>query len=144
MFVVVCLSGILSYIMCKAMNRSLASVLFGGYANKNVRNEAERQVGVYKETWPDQATESIVNSKEVIIVPGYGMAVAKAQYALAELAKTLRENNVRVRFAVHPVAGRMPGQMNVLLAEAGTVPGSGYRAILVLYRCSLRLGSRNG
>jgi NAD(P) transhydrogenase subunit beta len=71
------------------------------------------------ETSADQVAELLVNSKSVIIVPGYGMAVAQAQYAIAELTKTLRENGVNVRFAIHPVAGRMPGQMNVLLAEVG-------------------------
>lgn len=110
--------GILSYIMCVAMNRSLANVLFGGYATvtSSKTNKEKRE---HRETTPDETTELIVNSKNIIIVPGYGMAVAKAQYAIAELARACRARHITVRFAIHPVAGRMPGQMNVLLAEAG-------------------------
>lgn len=102
------------------MNRSLANVLFGGYSTKAIakgtQNEAPRE---HREIQVDSAVEDILNAKDIIIVPGYGMAVAKAQYALAELTKVLKANNARVRFGIHPVAGRMPGQMNVLLAEAG-------------------------
>eukprot|EP01057_Protomagalhaensia_wolfi_P005008 Protomagalhaensia_wolfi_Nauph_80__5007@NODE_52_length_4176_cov_238_085328_g43_i0_p1_GENE_NODE_52_length_4176_cov_238_085328_g43_i0NODE_52_length_4176_cov_238_085328_g43_i0_p1_ORF_typecomplete_len524_score169_00PNTB/PF02233_16/5_1e189PNTB_4TM/PF12769_7/9_8e06PNTB_4TM/PF12769_7/1_9e03PNTB_4TM/PF12769_7/9e03PNTB_4TM/PF12769_7/1_8e03PNTB_4TM/PF12769_7/1_4e02TPP_enzyme_M/PF00205_22/0_23Ferric_reduct/PF01794_19/0_069_NODE_52_length_4176_cov_238_085328_g43_i0441573 len=110
--------GILSYIMCNAMNRSLTNVLFGGYAmaapKSGVKEHRE-----HRETTPDEVVELITQAKEVIVVPGYGMAVAKAQYAIAELAKVAKEHNINVRFGIHPVAGRMPGQMNVLLAEAG-------------------------
>eukprot|EP01057_Protomagalhaensia_wolfi_P005164 Protomagalhaensia_wolfi_Nauph_80__5163@NODE_551_length_2319_cov_51_290789_g70_i1_p1_GENE_NODE_551_length_2319_cov_51_290789_g70_i1NODE_551_length_2319_cov_51_290789_g70_i1_p1_ORF_typecomplete_len428_score130_26PNTB/PF02233_16/5_6e175TPP_enzyme_M/PF00205_22/0_11FtsX/PF02687_21/1_8e04FtsX/PF02687_21/3_9e03FtsX/PF02687_21/0_52_NODE_551_length_2319_cov_51_290789_g70_i11601284 len=110
--------GILSYIMCNAMNRSLANVLFGGYAmaapKSGVKEHRE-----HRETTPDEVVELLTQAKEVIVVPGYGMAVAKAQYAIAELAKVAKEHNINVRFGIHPVAGRMPGQMNVLLAEAG-------------------------
>ncbi|CAM6006377.1 unnamed protein product [Sphagnum balticum] len=110
--------AILSYIMCKAMNRSLQNVIFGTWTAGVVKaKEIEHREHV--ETTPDQVAELLVNSKSVVIVPGYGMAVAQAQYAIAELTKTLRENGVNVRFAIHPVAGRMPGQMNVLLAEVG-------------------------
>lgn len=112
--------GILSYIMCVAMNRSLANVLFGGYAvvapSKSDADVSHRE---HRETTVDETVELVVSSKSLIIVPGYGMAVAKAQYAVAELARVLREHHINVRFAIHPVAGRMPGQMNVLLAEAG-------------------------
>lgn len=110
--------GILSYIMCRAMNRSLANVLFGGYATvtSSSRGPERRE---HRETTVEEASDMIFNSKDVIIVPGYGMAVARAQYAIAEMAKFMREKGATVRFAIHPVAGRMPGQMNVLLAEAG-------------------------
>lgn len=114
--------GILSYIMCRAMNRSLANVLFGGYstvAPKVLAGQANEAPREHREIQVDSAVEDILNAKDVIIVPGYGMAVAKAQYALAELTKVLKANNAKVRFGIHPVAGRMPGQMNVLLAEAG-------------------------
>lgn len=110
--------GILSYIMCVAMNRSLTNVLFGGYAMV-AATKTKGEVKVHKETSADEVVDMIANAKSVIIVPGYGMAVAKAQYAIAELAKTARAKSVDVRFGIHPVAGRMPGQMNVLLAEAG-------------------------
>ena len=110
--------AILSYIMCRAMNRSLHNVIFGSWTSVDkVAKEIEHREHV--ETNAEQVTELLVNSKNVIIVPGYGMAVAQAQYAIAELTKKLRDNGVNVRFAIHPVAGRMPGQMNVLLAEVG-------------------------
>ena len=110
--------AILSYIMCKAMNRSLHNVIFGSWTSTTTKaKEIEHREHV--ETNSEQVTELLVNSKNVIIVPGYGMAVAQAQYAIAELTKLLTEKGIKVRFAIHPVAGRMPGQMNVLLAEVG-------------------------
>ncbi|VDN16849.1 unnamed protein product, partial [Dibothriocephalus latus] len=96
--------AILSYIMCRAMNRSLPNVIMGGYGTSS-----------YAGGKALTATEA----KDIIIVPGYGLCVAKAQYPLAELVKILGKQGKRVRFAIHPVAGRMPGQLNVLLAEAG-------------------------
>eukprot|EP01054_Gregarina_sp_Poly1_P011412 Gregarina_sp_Poly_1__11411@NODE_971_length_5523_cov_1002_928152_g687_i0_p1_GENE_NODE_971_length_5523_cov_1002_928152_g687_i0NODE_971_length_5523_cov_1002_928152_g687_i0_p1_ORF_typecomplete_len1046_score148_76PNTB/PF02233_16/6_4PNTB/PF02233_16/2_3e184AlaDh_PNT_C/PF01262_21/1_3e64AlaDh_PNT_N/PF05222_15/2_1e36AlaDh_PNT_N/PF05222_15/2_7e02PNTB_4TM/PF12769_7/3e33PNTB_4TM/PF12769_7/2_7e03PNTB_4TM/PF12769_7/1_5e03PNTB_4TM/PF12769_7/2_9e03PNTB_4TM/PF12769_7/3_4e03PNTB_4TM/PF12769_7/8e02AdoHcyase_NAD/PF0 len=110
--------GILSYIMCVAMNRSLANVLFGGYAMV-ARKAGTKEQKEHRETTAEEVVELIAQAKEVVVVPGYGMAVAKAQYAIAELAKVAREHHVNIRFGIHPVAGRMPGQMNVLLAEAG-------------------------
>lgn len=108
--------AILSYIMCKAMNRPLLSVIFGGYG---INTSQQTQLsGTAQECSVDEAVEMLTSSKSVIITPGYGMAVAKAQYAIAELTKILREHNISVRFGIHPVAGRMPGQLNVLLAEA--------------------------
>lgn len=110
--------AILSYIMCKAMNRSLENVIFGSWTTGAVKAKtAEHREHI--ETNPEQVAELLVNSKNVVIVPGYGMAVAQAQYAIAELTKQLIDNGIKVRFAIHPVAGRMPGQMNVLLAEVG-------------------------
>uniref|UniRef100_A0A1J3DBM3 proton-translocating NAD(P)(+) transhydrogenase n=5 Tax=Noccaea caerulescens TaxID=107243 RepID=A0A1J3DBM3_NOCCA len=110
--------AILSYIMCKAMNRSLQNVIFGSWTTGATKAKtAEHREHV--ETNAEQVAEILVNSKNVVIVPGYGMAVAQAQYAIAELTRHLVENGVKVRFAIHPVAGRMPGQMNVLLAEVG-------------------------
>ena len=110
--------AILSYIMCRAMNRSLENVIFGSWTSATTKaKEVEHREHV--ETNPEQVGELLVNSKNVVIVPGYGMAVAQAQYAIAELTKLLTEKGVKVRFAIHPVAGRMPGQMNVLLAEVG-------------------------
>lgn len=106
--------------MCKAMNRSLANVLFGGYSTTTPGTQAKlHALEKHQEMTIGAAVNDILNATDVIIVPGYGMAVAKAQYAIAELTRLLRANNCRVRFAIHPVAGRMPGQMNVLLAEAG-------------------------
>lgn len=110
--------AILSYIMCRAMNRSLLSVIFGGFDLVPASSSTAIQ-GQHTEINTDHTAELLVNSKSVIIVPGYGVAVAKAQYPLAEMTKVLIENGVRVRYAIHPVAGRMPGQLNVLLAEAG-------------------------
>jgi NAD(P) transhydrogenase len=108
--------SILSYIMCVAMNRSLTNVLFGGISAPTT---TEYKVeGSVTQTSVDDTSEALVNSEKVIIVVGYGMAVAKAQYAISEITSMLRSKNINVRFAIHPVAGRMPGQCNVLLAEA--------------------------
>ena len=116
--------AILSYIMCIAMNRSLANVIFGGFGTSATAKpdrgvKKEKEVADASVTDADAVAEQLVSSKNVIIVPGYGVAVAKAQYDIAELTSILRENGVNVRFGIHPVAGRMPGQLNVLLAEAG-------------------------
>jgi NAD(P) transhydrogenase len=112
--------AILSYIMCKAMNRSLASVIFGGYGTASTgKGEAMKITGTHTEWNVEQVAEHLCAVKSVIIVPGYGLAVAKAQYAIADMVKKLTLNGIKVKFAIHPVAGRMPGQLNVLLAEAG-------------------------
>ena len=108
--------AILSYIMCRAMNRSLKNVIFGSYAE--LGGEQAKVEGTHTETSVQEVSELLASSKDVIIVPGYGLAVAQAQYPLSQLVTYLRENNVNVRFGIHPVAGRMPGQLNVLLAEA--------------------------
>ncbi|KAI1321380.1 NAD(P) transhydrogenase mitochondrial precursor [Xylariaceae sp. FL0255] len=110
--------SILSYIMCVAMNRSLTNVLFGGISSSPAANEEFKVEGTVVQTTVDDTAEALVNAESVIIVVGYGMAVAKAQYAISEITKSLRDKNINVRFAIHPVAGRMPGQCNVLLAEA--------------------------
>ncbi|KAJ5323347.1 NADP transhydrogenase beta subunit [Penicillium atrosanguineum] len=108
--------SILSYIMCTAMNRSLPNVLFGGSA---APVQSERKIeGEVTQTSVDDTVEALSGAENVIIIVGYGMAVAKAQYPLAEIVSILRSRGVKVRFAIHPVAGRMPGQCNVLLAEA--------------------------
>lgn len=109
--------SILSYIMCVAMNRSLTNVLFGGIAAPAASEY--KPEGSITQTSVDDTAESLVNAENVIIVVGYGMAVAKAQYAISEVTEMLRKKGINVRFAIHPVAGRMPGQCNVLLAEAG-------------------------
>jgi H+-translocating NAD(P) transhydrogenase len=112
--------GILSYIMCKAMNRSLGNVIFGKYGSLNQgTGEAMKIEGTHTEASLDQVGEMLVQSKEVIIVPGYGLAAAQGQYPLAEMVKVARDHDVNIKFAIHPVAGRMPGQLNVLLAEVG-------------------------
>jgi len=110
--------AILSYIMCVAMNRSITNVLFGGWGD-TAKGPQQEIVGEAKEISLEGTAEALANAKEVVVVPGYGMAVAKAQYAIADIMNKLKENGTNVRFAIHPVAGRMPGQMNVLLAEAG-------------------------
>ncbi|KIK08286.1 hypothetical protein K443DRAFT_672776 [Laccaria amethystina LaAM-08-1] len=109
--------SILSYIMCIAMNRSLTNVLFGGIA-PTASTEAQKIEGTITRTTVDDTVEALANADSVILVVGYGMAVAKAQYAISEITAMLRAKGVNVRFAIHPVAGRMPGQCNVLLAEA--------------------------
>ncbi|OAG45626.1 NAD(P)(+) transhydrogenase (AB-specific), alpha subunit [Fonsecaea monophora] len=108
--------SILSYIMCVAMNRSLTNVLFGGIAP--IAQTSQEIKGQITKTTVEETVEALANAESVIIVVGYGMAVAKAQYAIAEIVSLLRSKGVNVRFAIHPVAGRMPGQCNVLLAEA--------------------------
>ncbi|HHE3649483.1 Re/Si-specific NAD(P)(+) transhydrogenase subunit beta [Pasteurella multocida] len=109
--------AILSYIMCKAMNRSFISVIAGGFGNDPVASSDEEQ-GEHRETTAEEVAELLKNSSSVIITPGYGMAVAQAQYPVEEITQKLRERGINVRFGIHPVAGRLPGHMNVLLAEA--------------------------
>ena len=111
--------AILSYIMCKAMNRSFISVILGGFGTESgtvVDSDAEQ--GEHREVQAGEVAEMLKNARNVIIAPGYGMAVAQAQYPVAEITQKLRKRGVNVRFAIHPVAGRLPGHMNVLLAEA--------------------------
>ena len=109
--------AILSYIMCVAMNRSLINVLLGGPSDPS-KGPAKTYTGDVTETKADEVAQWMIQSKHIIIVVGYGMAVAKAQYAIADLVKKLTAKGNNVQFCIHPVAGRMPGQMNVLLAEA--------------------------
>ncbi|EPR7550195.1 Re/Si-specific NAD(P)(+) transhydrogenase subunit beta [Vibrio fluvialis] len=109
--------AILSYIMCKAMNRSFISVIAGGFGQEVVISGEEEQ-GEHREINAEDVADMLKNSKSVIITPGYGMAVAQAQYPVYEITEKLRSMGVEVRFGIHPVAGRLPGHMNVLLAEA--------------------------
>ncbi len=109
--------AILSYIMCRAMNRKFLSVIAGGFGTEG-GGPAAAVEGEVQAIEPEEAAELLESARKVIIVPGYGMAVAQAQYVVADIVKTLRAKGVDVRFAIHPVAGRMPGHMNVLLAEA--------------------------
>jgi NAD(P) transhydrogenase subunit beta len=110
---------LLTQLMAKAMNRSIANVLFAGFGAHGGQELAAGPEGSMKESAPDDAAITMAFGRKVIIVPGYGMAVAQAQHKVWELAKLLQEKGVQVKFAIHPVAGRMPGHMNVLLAEAG-------------------------
>ncbi|MBN1085822.1 Re/Si-specific NAD(P)(+) transhydrogenase subunit beta [Erwinia aphidicola] len=110
--------AILSYIMCKAMNRSFISVIAGGFGTDSSSTGEGEEMGEYREIDAAGTAELLKNSTSVIITPGYGMAVAQAQYPVADITAKLRERGIKVRFGIHPVAGRLPGHMNVLLAEA--------------------------
>jgi len=114
--------AILSIIMCRAMNRSIINVIFGGFgaapAKPLAGGAAAAPVGVIHETKVDEVRDLLLAAHRVIIVPGYGMAVAQAQHVVKEISSLLISKGIRVEYAIHPVAGRLPGHMNVLLAEA--------------------------
>lgn len=111
--------AILSYIMCKAMNRSFISVIAGGFGNEGAAASAgDDEMGEYREMKPIDVAQVLKEARSVVIVPGYGMAVAQAQGAVSNITEKLRAMDIEVRFGIHPVAGRLPGHMNVLLAEA--------------------------
>lgn len=110
--------AILSIIMCEAMNRSFISVILGGFGDVSGGGEAKAMEGEVTAINHEEVADLLKDAKSVVIVPGYGMAVAKAQYPIFDLVQTLRKAGKKVRFAIHPVAGRLPGHMNVLLAEA--------------------------
>jgi NAD(P) transhydrogenase subunit beta len=109
---------ILAIIMCRAMNRSFSNVLFGAFGATDAVGSGDQEQGTYRSASVDEAADLMKIASSVVIVPGYGMAVAQAQHKVRELADALEKEGVDVRFAIHPVAGRMPGHMNVLLAEA--------------------------
>merc|ERR1712223_2384015 len=112
--------AILSYIMCVAMNRSLPNVILGGFGTSTTGTGEAMKITGEATLWNvDDTVEAMVDAKNIIIVPGYGLAVAKGQYPVAEMVSLLRKKGKDVKFGIHPVAGRMPGQLNVLLAEAG-------------------------
>ncbi|GHA34094.1 Re/Si-specific NAD(P)(+) transhydrogenase subunit beta [Photobacterium aphoticum] len=110
--------AILSYIMCKAMNRSFVSVIAGGFGNDVSASSSDEEQGEHQEASAEEVAEMLKDARSVVITPGYGMAVAQAQYPVHEITDRLRQQGVEVRFGIHPVAGRLPGHMNVLLAEA--------------------------
>jgi H+-translocating NAD(P) transhydrogenase subunit beta len=109
---------ILSVIMCKAMNRSFTNVMFGAFGQVQAGGAKEKEDRVVRSATPEEAAAILEAASRVVVVPGYGMAVAQAQHKVRELYDTLTKRGVDVQFAIHPVAGRMPGHMNVLLAEA--------------------------
>jgi NAD(P) transhydrogenase len=111
----------LTNVMCVAMNRSLPNVILGGYGTeiKKPKEGGVQEILVHTETNPEEAAQTLSEAQKIMIVPGYGLAVAQAAGVVAEIATKLRDEGKEVSFAVHPVAGRMPGQLNVLLAEAG-------------------------
>lgn len=110
--------AILSYLMCRAMNRSFVSVIAGGFGSDGAVSGEARDYGEHREIQAEAVAELLAGASSVVITPGYGMAVAQAQYPVAEMTRRLRDKGVDVRFGIHPVAGRLPGHMNVLLAEA--------------------------
>lgn len=110
--------AILSYIMCKAMNRSFISVIAGGFGTNVVASTSDEDQGEHRETSAEEVADMLSDATSVVITPGYGMAVAQAQYPVHEITSKLRAKGINVRFGIHPVAGRLPGHMNVLLAEA--------------------------
>ena len=110
--------AILSYIMCRAMNRRFLSVILGGFGGETSSGSAAKIEGEAVAVSTEETVQLLASAKSVVIVPGYGMAVAHAQHPVSELVKSLKDRGVETRFAIHPVAGRMPGHMNVLLAEA--------------------------
>ena len=110
--------AILSYIMCRAMNRRFLSVILGGFGGETSSGSAPKIEGEAVAVSTEETVQLLTSAKSVVIVPGYGMAVAHAQHPVSELVKSLKDRGVETRFAIHPVAGRMPGHMNVLLAEA--------------------------
>ena len=114
--------AILTWIMCEAMGRDIVSVILGGAGTETVvasGEELDIYKGEAKTTTVDRVKDSLMEAKNIVITPGYGLAVAQAQFSIAEIAKKLKAMGRNVKFGIHPVAGRMPGQLNVLLAEAG-------------------------
>lgn len=110
--------AILSYIMCRAMNRKFLAVIAGGFGTAGGTTAAGDEQGEVIPVSAEETAELLKDAQHVVIVPGYGMAVAQAQHVINDITKKLRDQGIEVRFAIHPVAGRMPGHMNVLLAEA--------------------------
>ncbi len=117
---------ILSILMCRAMNRSITNVLFGAFGSADTAAAGGTQQGVMREVSLEDIATQLAYARQVVFVPGYGMATAQAQHAVRELANTLEKRGVTVKYGIHPVAGRMPGHMNVLLAEANVPYSSLY------------------